>query len=145
MALKRQFNTLTAFSMSSMADVIFLLLIFFMITSTLVIPSALDVNLPQSTEQSIEKPQTEVYIDSVSQLYIVTNRNDSLPQGRMARPVTADELQASLLMLRDDNALSSVALYADSIVPYSAVIKVLDMAARNNIKMVLATRPATSF
>ena len=144
MALKRQFNSLSVFSMSSMADVIFLLLIFFMITSTLIIPSALDVNLPQSTEQTIEKPRTEVYIDSVSQLYIVADRNDSRPEGRLPRPVSAAELQASLLLLRDQHALQSVALYADSVVPYASVIKVLDMAARNDIKMVLATRPVSS-
>ena len=54
--------------MSSMADVIFLLLIFFMVTSTLIIPSALDVNLPESTEQTLEKPSTEVYLDSLSQI-----------------------------------------------------------------------------
>ena len=134
MALKKQFDTLSAFSMSSMADVIFLLLIFFMITSTLIIPSALDVNLPQSTEQTIEKPQTEVYIDSLSQLYIVADRNDSLPEGRVPRQVSA----------ADQGILQSVALYADSVVPYASVIKVLDMAARNDIKMVLATRPASS-
>lgn len=141
MALKQQFSPLAAFSMSSMADVIFLLLIFFMVTSTLIIPSALEVNLPESAEQTIEKPQTEVYIDSVSQLYIVANRNDSVPEGRMPRPVAADELQASLLLLRDQGALQSVALYADSVVPYASVVKVLDMASRNDIKMVLATRP----
>lgn len=144
MALKKQFDTLSAFSMSSMADVIFLLLIFFMITSTLIIPSALDVNLPQSTEQTIEKPQTEVYIDSLSQLYIVADRNDSLPEGRVPRQLSAAELQSSLMLMRDQGILQSVALYADSVVPYASVIKVLDMAARNDIKMVLATRPASS-
>ena len=50
MALKRQHKTLSMFSMASMTDVIFLLLIFFMVTSTFVFPSALEVNLPQSSE-----------------------------------------------------------------------------------------------
>ena len=131
MALKKQFDTLSAFSMSSMADVIFLLLIFFMITSTLIIPSALDVNLPQSTEQTIEKPQTEVYIDSLSQLYIVADRNDSLPEGRVPRQVSAAELQSSLMLMRDQGILQSVALYADTGGPYGH-------------QVVLATRPASS-
>ncbi len=129
--------------MSSMADVIFLLLIFFMITSTLIVPSALDVNLPQGTEQTIEKPQTEVYIDSLNQLYLVADRNDSLPESRLPQQVDEAQLQASLIMLRDRDALPSVALYADSVVPYASVVRVLDMAARNNIKMVLATRPVS--
>lgn len=145
MALKKQFSPLAAFSMSSMADVIFLLLIFFMITSTLITPSAMDVNLPQSSEQSVEKPHTEVYIDADSQLYFVADRTDSLTDSRMPRKVQEDELQASLRLLKEQGALQSVALYADSAVPYAAVVKVLDMSARNDIKMVLATRPVSAF
>ena len=49
MALKRQFDMTSMFSMASMTDVIFLLLIFFMVTSTVVFPSALEINLPQSS------------------------------------------------------------------------------------------------
>ena len=60
MALKRQFPTLATFSMSSMTDVIFLLLIFFMVTSTIIFPTALEVNLPQSSNQTDMKPVTEV-------------------------------------------------------------------------------------
>lgn len=68
MALKKSFQTLDTFSMSSMTDVIFLLLIFFMVTSTLIFPAAIDVNLPQSSEQTSLKPVTEVYIDAESKL-----------------------------------------------------------------------------
>lgn len=132
--------------MSSMADVIFLLLIFFMITSTLIMPSALEVNLPQSTEQTIEKPRTEVYIDSLRNIYVVADRNDSLPDRRLPRAVSEAQLQATLLGLRqEEGGMEAVALYADSVVPYASVVRVLDMAARNDIKMVLATRPATAF
>ena len=63
MALKRQNELLATYSMASMTDVIFLLLIFFMVTSTLVFPTALEVNLPQSSEQTAIKPGTRVYID----------------------------------------------------------------------------------
>ena len=58
MAIKRPLQNLTTFSMSSMTDVIFLLLIFFMVTSTLVFPTALDVNLPQSGEPRSTSPPT---------------------------------------------------------------------------------------
>ena len=129
--------------MSSMADVIFLLLIFFMVTSTLIIPSALDVNLPESTEQTLEKPSTEVYLDSLSQIYVVSDRTDSVPEARVPKAVSGEELQAALLLLKDSGSLKSVALYADSTVPYSSVVRVLDIAARNDIKMVLATHPAS--
>lgn len=129
--------------MSSMADVIFLLLIFFMITSTLIVPSALEVNLPQGTEQTIDKPATEVYIDSLSQLYLVTDRSDSIPENRVPRVVNTEELMASLQLLSKEGKLRSVALYADSTVPYATVVRVLDAASRSDIKMVLATHPVS--
>ncbi len=129
--------------MSSMADVIFLLLIFFMITSTLITPSALEVNLPQGTEQTVEKPATEVYLDSLSRIYLVTDRADSVPENRVPRHVDVPELMDSLELLSKEGRLRSVALYADSAVPYSAVVKVLDAASRSDIKMVLATHPVS--
>lgn len=141
MALKRPQPPISAFSMSSMADVIFLLLIFFMVTSTLIIPSALEVDLPQGTETTIDKPATEVYIDSLQQIYLVADRSDSLPENRLPRPVAQPELMASLRLLSQQGKLRSVALYADSTVAYAAVVRVLDAASRSNIKMVLATSP----
>ena len=69
MALKRQHNTLSMFSMASMTDVIFLLLIFFMVTSTFVYPSALEVNLPQGSQQTPLKPTTRIYIDKDLNMY----------------------------------------------------------------------------
>ncbi|MFG6425367.1 MAG: biopolymer transporter ExbD [Muribaculaceae bacterium] len=139
MALKKPFQTLDTFSMSSMTDVIFLLLIFFMVTSTLIFPAAIDVNLPQSSEQTSLKPITEVYIDAESKLYLVADRNDSIEENSTARPVTRDELLADLLLIQQDS-LRAVALYADSTVAYARVIEVLDLAARNNLRLVLATR-----
>ncbi|ROT06897.1 ExbD/TolR family protein [Lepagella muris] len=140
MALKKPFQTLDTFSMSSMTDVIFLLLIFFMVTSTLIFPAAIDVNLPQSSEQTSLKPITEVYIDAESKLYLVADRNDSIEENSTARPVTRDELLADLLLIQQQDSLRAVALYADSTVAYARVIEVLDLAARNNLRLVLATR-----
>lgn len=140
MALKKSFQTLDTFSMSSMTDVIFLLLIFFMVTSTLIFPAAIDVNLPQSSEQTSLKPVTEVYIDKDTNYYLVADRNDSVAENSEARPVTRDELLANLMLIQSQDSLRSVALYADSTVAYARVIEVLDLAARNNLHLVLATR-----
>mgnify|MGYP003219531449 CR=1 FL=1 len=63
MALKRRHKIDATFSMASMTDVIFLLLIFFMITSTIVFPNSIKVNLPQSNQQAAAKPLTRVTID----------------------------------------------------------------------------------
>lgn len=131
--------------MASMTDIIFLLLIFFMVTSTVIFPAAVDVNLPQSEQQTTLKPQTEVYIDSLRQMYIVENRLDSLnPDAGKALPVDELELEQRLLAIHAVDSTRSVALYADERVEYGRVIRLLDMAARNRMRMVLATRPTTS-
>ena len=140
MALKRNFQSLDTFSMSSMTDVIFLLLIFFMVTSTIIFPAAIDVNLPQSSEQTSTKPVTEVYIDKDCQMYLVVDRNDSTNTLSSPRPVTVEQLRAELIAVQQADSTRAVALYADSTVAYSNVVRVLDLAARNNLRMVLSTR-----
>lgn len=97
MALKRNFQSLDTFSMSSMTDVIFLLLIFFMVTSTIIFPAAIDVNLPQSSEQTSNKPVTEVYIDAESNLYLVADRNDSTGVLSVPKPLKFDQLSRTRL------------------------------------------------
>ena len=140
MALKKQYPSLDTFSMSSMTDVIFLLLIFFMVTSTLIFPTAIDVNLPQSSEQTTLKPTTEVYLDSLNNIYLVVNRNDSIDANTKPTPVALDKLMASLKMIQEQDSLRAIALYADTKVEYGKVVEILDVAARNKLKMVLATR-----
>ena len=70
MALKRRTKVNEAFSMASMTDVIFLLLIFFMVTSTVVIPNAIKVTLPQAQKQTAAKPLTRVTIDANLNYYV---------------------------------------------------------------------------
>lgn len=140
MALKRQFSTLETFSMSSMTDVIFLLLIFFMVTSTLIYPAAIDVNLPQSGEQTSLKPQTEVYIDSLRNLYLVEDRNDSTGVRSIPHEIALDSLAGRLAAIQRIDSMRPVALYADERVPYGYVVDVLDLAARSELRLVLATK-----
>ena len=140
MALKRQFPTLDTYSMSSMTDVIFLLLIFFMVTSTLIHPAAIDVNLPQSGEQSNSKPTTEVYVDSVCSIYLVEDRNDSTGVLSIPHQISKEQLTERLTAIQAQDSLRPVALYADERVPYGKVVDILDMAARSKLRMVLATK-----
>lgn len=122
-----------------MTDVIFLLLIFFMVTSTIIFPAAIDVNLPQSSEQTSNKPVTEVYIDAESNLYLVADRNDSTGVLSVPKPLKFDQLGAELSLIQKADSTRAIALYADSVVDYGKVVRVLDYAARNNLRMVLAT------
>ncbi len=140
MSLKRNFQSLETFSMSSMTDVIFLLLIFFMVTSTIIFPAAIDVNLPQSSEQTSLKPVTEVYIDADKNIFLVEDRNDSTQVLSEPVAVTLDELSLRLTAIQQQDSLRAIALYADSLVDYGKVVNVLDMAARRHLRMVLATR-----
>ena len=96
-----------------MTDVIFLLLIFFMITSTVVSPNAIKVLLPQGKQQTSAKPLTRVVIDKDLNYYAAAAREPEM----------------------------YVALYADETVPYREIVKVLNIANENHFKMVLATRP----
>lgn len=128
--------------MSSMTDVIFLLLIFFMVTSTLIFPAAIDVSLPESAEQTSKKPVTEVYVDSLSQFFIVLDRTDSIAANSTPRPVSREELVSALTLVQEQDSTRGIALYADEKVEYGKIVEILDMAARRKMKMVLATRAA---
>jgi biopolymer transport protein ExbD len=133
MALKRKNKINPAFSMASMTDIIFLLLIFFMITSTMVSPNAIKVLLPQGKQQTSAKPLTRVIIDKDLNYYTAYGNKDEMP-------ITLDELPAFLAERAAEEPEMFVALYADERVPYREIVNVLNIANDNNYKMVLATR-----
>lgn len=135
MALKRQFDMTSIFSMASMTDVIFLLLIFFMVTSTFVFPTALEINLPQSSEQTAIKPSTRVYIDKDTMMYV--SYGEMEPQ-----LVASDQLEAVLNGIHQQDTTSFVAIYADESINYGKLVEVLNLGANGGMKMVLATKPA---
>lgn len=123
--------------MSSMTDIIFLLLIFFMITSTMVSPNAIKVLLPQSSKQTTVKATARVVIDKDLNLYAAAGNEDE-------KPVTLEQLPAVLGANLTDSTELFVSLYADEAVPYRNVVEVLNVANENHFKMVLATRPSSS-
>ena len=128
---------LATYSMASMTDVIFLLLIFFMVTSTFVVPTAMEVNLPQGSTQTAIKPGTKVYIDKDQKIY--GSFGDNEPQ------LLEDEEQliTFLKLSQQNDPAHFVALYADAVVPYGTIVKILDRGSRANLKIVLATKPAS--
>ena len=134
MAIKRRNKITAEFSMASMTDMIFLLLIFFMITSTVVIPNAIKVLLPQSAQQTSAKPLTRITIDADLNYYggFGTQKDQMLSFDEIT-PFLQENLQREPDMY--------VALYADESIPYKEVVRVLDIANRNNFKMILVTRP----
>ena len=127
------------FSMSSMTDVIFLLLIFFMVTSTFVQPSEIEVNLPQSTQQAAIRPTTSIYIKEQGQLYWV--QADTAGNFLPAREITPDQMLGLMRALKESDPDQFVALHADTLVHYGQIVDVLDRGSQAGLRIVLATTP----
>lgn len=117
------------FNMSSMTDLVFLLLIFFMLTSTLVTSSALDVVLPKSKAQTVKKATVTVTIDKDLQYSVGKN------------VVSEEEVEMYLLQEVANEPEAVVILRTDESVPTGNTVHVMDIAYRNKLKMVLATDP----
>ncbi|MGM0376184.1 MAG: ExbD/TolR family protein [Bacteroidota bacterium] len=128
MALKSRSKINPTFSMSSMTDVVFLLLIFFMITSTLVHPNALKLLLPQSENQTAAKPLTSVSITSNLEYYVEEQR------------VSFNEIEPLLKQKVGENPETYISLHVDENVSMKEVVKVMNIAKRNEYKLILATR-----
>ena len=113
-----------------MTDIVFLLLIFFMLTSTLVSPNALKLLLPSSESKTLAKQTVSVSITPSKEYYVNKTR------------VSFDNLEATLkqnIIGKDD---PSIILHVEKSLPIEEAVKVMDIASRNRWKMVLATKPA---
>lgn len=129
MALTRRSKVDSSFSMSSMTDIVFLLLIFFMITSTLVTPFAQkNLQLPLSDNQTSAKPNTTISVTSDLQYFVEDEQVDF------------GEIEAKLKQILEINPDTYIALHVDESVPFSVVGKIRDIAIRNRYKLILATR-----
>jgi len=140
MALKRQHKTLSMFSMASMTDIIFLLLIFFMVTSTFVFPSALEVNLPQSSEQTAIKPSTRIYVDKDLNMFATQQTAEGGESDLL--PIAPEQLEGFMQALKAGNPNEFVAVYADEEVNYGKIVEILDKGSKQGVKIVLATKPS---
>ena len=127
MAITARHKVSVNFSSVGMTDVVFNLLIFFMLTSTLVHPNALKLNLPQGSLQTSAKPQTTVSITSDLKIYVETQQ------------VNFEDLEGILKQKLGKNPETFIALHADKSVPFDNVVKVLNIAQANNYKLIIAT------
>lgn len=134
MALKRKNKVEAGFVMVSMTDIIFLLLLFFVIASTLSSPNDIKIDLPQSKAKTSTPVITKVFIDSKSN-YFVAHGNEK------PTPITADLLESYIVKLVAQDSMTHIALYADQNIPYRNVVRVLDIANQHKIKIVIATKP----
>ena len=130
MALRTRNKVTPNFNMSSMTDIVFLLLIFFMLTSTLVSPNALKLLLPNSKSKTLEKQTISISIDKDINFYIDENQVD------------ITELETRLINILSSELEPAIILHSDKSVEIEHVVKIMDIAYRNNYKIVLATDPS---
>lgn len=117
------------FNMSSMTDIVFLLLIFFMITSTLVTTSALDILLPKASGKTENKKSIAVTITK-NLVYFIDNK-----------AINENNLEQELLVQLSGKESPTIVLRAEEGVPIENAVKVMDIANRNRFKVILAVRP----
>jgi len=129
MGLRSRNKVSANFNMSSMTDIVFLLLIFFMLTSTLVSPNALKLLLPSSKAKTLEKQTISISITKDIDFYINENK------------VTAASIEQELKLLINNEIDPAIILHTDKTVAIEHVVKVMDIAYRNKYKIVLATTP----
>jgi len=117
-----------SFNMSSMTDIVFLLLIFFMLTSTLVTVSAIDVILPKAGGKTEHKKSVAVTVTDKSAFYIDKTK------------VTANNLEREILKKVGADKKKVVVIRGHKNAPYKNVMKIIDIANRNKLKMILAVK-----
>jgi biopolymer transport protein ExbD len=129
MNLRSRSKVSAEFSMASMTDIVFLLLIFFMITSTLVTTNAHDIILPRSKAKTVKKQDMTVTISKEGNY---TVDGVEMPRAQIERAIMtkAAGIDEPIIILR-----------ADENVLHGDVVEILDIAYRNRLKMVVATRP----
>ncbi len=131
MKLKSENKVNATFQMSSLTDIVFLLLIFFMLTSTIVAPNAIKINLPSATGQTISSQNIDVTIDANNQYFI------------NGEPVAPEALENKLLQVINDSGEEgpSVILRADKVSQNDYLVNVLKLGPKYDLKIILATKP----
>ena len=135
MAIKSRNKVEPTFNSSSMSDLVFLLLILFMLTSTLVAPNAIKLMLPSSNSKTMAKQTVTVYVNEQYQYFV--------------NETPADEAQLTDLINASigNDSQATVVLRSDKSVPMQYIVNVIDAvndinnATGNNHKVILATAP----
>lgn len=117
------------FNMSSMTDIVFLLLIFFMLASTLVTTNAIDILLPKASGKTENKKSIAVSIKEDLTYYIDQKQ------------INTPELESELINLLQEEQSPTIVLRAEKSVPIDNVVQVMDIANRNKFKVILAVKP----
>ena len=120
--------------MSSMTDLIFLLLIFFVLASTMSAPNDIKINLPSSKAQTnTRQVVAKVFIDNLGNYSVAVGKTKPVP-------VEPESLDAYLCQVQAQDSTMYIALHADQDIAYKEVVRVLDIANQHHMKLVVATK-----
>jgi len=134
MSLKKRNRVEATFAMSSMTDLVFLLLLFFVMASTMSSPNDIKINLPQSRAKQVTRPQVaKVSIDNLGNYYVALGKEKPIP-------VDPENLEAYLCGIQASDSTMYIALHADEDVAYKEVVRVLDVANEHHMRLVVATK-----
>lgn len=134
MALKKRNRVEATFAMSSMTDLIFLLLLFFVMASTMSSPNDIKINLPQArAKTSTKKVVAKVFIDDLGQYSVALGKEKPIA-------IMEEDLEGYLSSVQQQDSTMYIALHADEEIAYKQVVKVLDIANEYNMKLVIATK-----
>lgn len=134
MALKRRNRVEASFAMSSMTDLVFLLLLFFVMASTMSSPNDIKINLPTSRAQKVTRPQVaKVSIDNLGNYFVALGKEKPVA-------ISPEYLEPYLSTIHASDTTMYIALHADEDVAYKEVVRVLDIANEHHMKLVVATK-----
>ena len=125
MPLRSKNKVSPSFNMSSMTDIVFLLLIFFMLTSTLVSPNALKLLLPNSKAKTLEKQTISISIDKDLNFYIDKEK------------INIKNIEEKLVQILKNEKDPAIILHADKTVDIEHVVDIMDIAYRNKYKIIM--------
>jgi len=132
MALKKRNKVSAEFSMSSLTDIIFLLLIFFMLTSTLVSQNALNLKLPSSSSKTVAPQSMAVSIEKEGRYYFNGKR---MSIGDVEKSMRSSKRSAG----NKENL--TVSIFSERGTPIEHVVQVMELANRLQLQAILATEP----
>lgn len=137
MSLKKRIKAEAGFSMSSMTDIIFLLLLFFIMASTMSSPNDIKLNLPQSkSSNSTRSVIAKVSIDGAGRFFVAKGADKP-------EQIAPEMLESYILDLVAQDSTTYIALHADQDIAYKEVVRVLDIANQHKLKLVVATKATT--
>lgn len=129
MAIKRGLKITKDSGSSAQTDLMFLLLMFMLMATTLINPNALKLTLPKSSNQLKERPYTTVSITKDLQYYLDGER------------IIFTQLEAAIAAKMAESEDKTISLHADEGVPIGEVVKVMNIANNNQYRLILATQP----